>query len=322
MKILRRQSVVKGILSLGLLGLLSAALIIAACGGTSEARTTPTDPTSPATSNGQTGNTLPAGKGTLPGGSGTLPGGSDTLPVGSGTLPGSLPASEFGSAVRSTSVQYSTNQQVGIWVNGLGLVTISPDIAVLNVGVEARGKTVQDARNQAAEAMDRIMQALKARNIESKDITTQFFNISPEYVWNDRTRLQDLVGYRVNNQVTVKIREMESTGPIIDELVEAGGDLARIQGISFIREDSKPFESQARKLAVEDLMAKAQQYADLTGVTLGAPIFLSETGGFTAKTAPAAMDMAFAEAGARVATPISGGELNVTISVQGVFSME
>ena len=301
MKVLRGQSIVKGILSISLLGLLSAALIIAACGGTSEASTTPTDAGNPAPSNGQPGNILPAI---------------------SDTQPGSLPESKLGAGVRSTSVQYSTNQQVGIWVNGLDSVTVSPDIAVLNVGVEGKGKTVQDARNQAAEAMDRIMKALDARNIDSKDIKTQFFNISPEYVWNDRTRQQDLVGYRVNNQVTVKVREIDSAGPVIDDLVEAGGDLARVQGISFIREDTKPFESQARKLAVEDLMEKAQQYADLTGVKLGTPIFLSETGGFTAKTAPAAMDARFAGAEAKVATPISVGELNVSISVQGVFAME
>ena len=301
MKILRGQSLVKGILSVSLLGLLSAALIIAACGGTSEASPTPRETGNTAGSSGQPGNILPAG---------------------SDAPPGSLPASEFGSAARSTSVQYSTNQQVGIWVNGLGSVTVSPDIAVLNVGVEAKDKTVEDARNQAAEAMDQIMQALKARNIDNKDIKTQFFNISPEYVWNDRTRQQDLVGYRVNNQVTVKVRDIDSAGPVIDDVVEAGGNLARIQGISVIRENTKPFESQARKLAVEDLMEKAQQYADLTGVKLGAPIFLSETGGFTVKTAPAAMDAGFAESSARASTPISVGELNVQISVQGVFAME
>ena len=299
MKILRGQSVVKGILSLSLVGLLSASLIIAACGGTSEARTAPTDTGSPA-SNGQPGNILPAG---------------------SGTLPGSLPASELGAGVSSTSVQYGGNQQAGIWVNGLGAVTVSPDIAVLSVGVEGKAKTVEEARNQAAEAMDRIMQALEARKIESKDIKTQFFNISPQYVYNDRTRQQELVGYRVNNQVTVKIRDMEAAGPTIDELVEAGGDLARIQGISFTKENTKALESQARKLAVEDLLAKAQQYADLAGVKLGAPIFLSETSGFTAKTAPAALDRGFAEASA-VTTPISGGELTINISVQGVFAME
>ena len=179
----------------------------------------------------------------------------------------------------SPSVQYTANQQVGIWVTGRGEVTALPDLVTLSVGVESRATTVQSARVQAAEAMDKMLEALEARGIQGPDVQTQFFNISPEYVWNDRDRRQELVGYIVTNQVSVKIRDLDSAGLVIDEVAEAGGDLVRINSVRFGIEDTTALQSQARENAVVDLMAKAQQFADLTNVTLGKLVFLSETGG-------------------------------------------
>jgi len=213
---------------------------------------------------------------------------------------------------------------VGIWVTGQGEVTASPDLAIINAGVEARDSTVEAARSQAAQAMGRMVQALNARGIKSGDIQTRFFNISPEYVWNNARNRQELVGYIVNNQVTVRTRDIGNVGLIIDELAERGGDLVRIQGVSFTVENTEALESQAREKAVANLRAKAQQFAQLTGVQLGKPIFLSESGGFV----PMVESYAFKALGARESvaaleppTPISGGELTVTITVQGVFSI-
>ena len=123
-------------------------------------------------------------------------------------------------------------------MSGVGEVSAVPDLAILTAGVEATAKTVQEARNQAAEAMDRMMQALTDQGVTAEEIQTRFFNISPEYIWNRTKEQQELVGYRVSNQISVKIRDLGSTGLIIDELAVAGGDLARIQGISFTVEDT------------------------------------------------------------------------------------
>ena len=285
----------KGKLLVIMLGLTSALLLIAACGGASEA--------------------IPAATATS----------EPTAAVGAGTSP--LPQPIAGGetaevAQASSTIQYSTNQQVGIWVTGRGEVTTVPDLSVLEAGVEARAPTVGEANSQAAQAMDRIIQVLKARGIQDTDIQTRFFNISPEYVWNDTKRRQELVGYRVSNQATVKIRDVDSVGPIIDEVATTGGDLVRIQSVRFTVEDRKALETQAREKAVQVLMAKAEQFAKLTGVQLGRLVFLSESGGFTPR--PVTIERAFAEAApvAAAVTPISVGELKVVVSLQGVFAIE
>ena len=234
----------------------------------------------------------------------------------SGTVP--VPRS----AITSPSIQYTSNQQVGISVTGRGEVTAKPDLALLSIGVEARAATVVAARDQAAQAMSQIIKALVDRGIQDTDIQTRFFNISPEYRFDRENQRQELVGYRVSNQVSAKIRAIDDTGPILDEVTAAGGDLVRIQGISFTIEDRKALESLARERAVEDLMAKAQQLAQLTDVQLGKLVFLSESGGFIAR--PTADFRTFAEAAPAPAieTPISAGELKVTTTMQGVFSIQ
>ena len=237
-----------------ILGLMSVLLLVAACGGKSEA--------SP-------GAVIP-------------PEQIIVEATGSQPLPKVTAGLETGALTESGgNVLYNTNQQVGIWVTGRGEVTTTPDLALLETGVEARAVTVAEANGEAARAMDRIMAVLKTRGIEEKDIQTRFFNISPEYVWNESKRRQELVGYIVTNQATVKIRNLGSVGPIIDEVATAGGDLVRIQGIRFTVEDTAAVESQAREKAVENLTTKAQQFAELTGVKLGRLVFLSESGGFT-----------------------------------------
>ena len=337
-KITRKYGLTRGKILVLTVAMLSALLLIAACGGASRAGTTePTDPPGP--TNGAATSTVVAPQPTeteeLP--EPSLNGGANPLP-----LPGTGPSGkgpetetamstfESGIALGGSTgipsfatIQYGANQQVGLSVTGRGQVTTTPDLAILNVGIEAKGETVEEARIRAARAMDRMVQALNARGLQSGDIQTQFFNIGPDYIYNRSTERQELIGYRVNNQVSVKIRDMGDVGVIINEVATAGGDLARIQGVSFTVEDTEALESQAREKAVANLIAKAQQFAQLAGVQLGKPIYLSESGGFAPRIEPfAGRNFELFTAATAPDTPISGGELKVTITVQGVFSIE
>ncbi len=257
-----------------------------------------------------------------------LPGGSQVQPVigapaGGGSLPqntGSSPASGY--TTFASQVQAYGSQQSGIWVSGTGRVVVIPDLALLSLGVEARAKTVQQARDQAATAMDQVMTVLTANGIDKKDIQTQYFNIQPEYVWNDFAKRQEITGYTVTNTISVKARNLEGLGVLVDRVADAGGDLIRINNISFTVENPDLYVAQAREAAVKDAMSKAQQFAKLTGVTLGKLEYIAESG----SNIPIVRDYAEAKmltaGGAAPPTPISPGEIDVTISVQAVFGIE
>lgn len=212
-----------------------------------------------------------------------------------------------------------TSQWMGIWVSGQGKVSVVPDVAILTLGIEAQAPTVEQAMDEAAVAMDQVMATLRANGIAETDIKTQWFNIYPVRRWLDGG-YELLLGYRVTNMVTVNIRDVEATGPVIDAVANAGGDLIRIQGVSFTIDDPSQYYAEARAEAVADATAKAQQLADLSGVQLGKPFYISESGGFV----PIYRDygMAMLEGGSVPTTSISPGETEITLTVQMAFAIQ
>jgi uncharacterized protein YggE len=217
-----------------------------------------------------------------------------------------------------------SQQDTGLWVNGEGKVSASPDIALLRLGVEAQKPTVAEAQNEAVSAMDKIMKVLKGKGIADKDIQTQQFNIYPVRRWievPDKERKEELIGYRVNNIVVVKIRKVKDTGSVIDDVVKAGGDATRIDSISFTIDDPTQLYKEARDKAVQDAMMKAEQIANVAGIALGKPIYISEGATFPP---PVVRDYNEAKAlGAPApATAISPGELEYRINVRMVYAIE
>ena len=222
-----------------------------------------------------------------------------------------------GDARFSSQVIPGNGTVAGISVSGQGQASRVPNLATLNLGVEAFRDTVQAARDDAANAMEGVIDVLKNRGIENRDIQTRFFNINPRFERNG----QNIVGFQVSNQLTVKIRNLDNVGTIIDEVTRAGGDLTRFQGINFSIEDTKPLEEQARAAAVADMTAKANQLAQLTGVQLGQPYSITETGGFSPIRA-ASLDRAFFSAEAAAPTQILAGEVDVTVTLQAMYAVQ
>ncbi len=212
------------------------------------------------------------------------------------------------------------NQQSGIWVNGQGKVTVAPDVAILQVGVQTKSASVADAQSQASTAMDKVMSALTGNGVAQKDIKTTSFNISQVTKWDDKTQTQIVIGYQVSNTVTAKIRTLSKVGIVIDAVAAAGGDLTRINGITFTLDDPTAAMNQARDKAMADAKAKAVQLAKDGEVTLGKPTFISDNSYVPTPpmyAVPAAKDAA---AGS-VATPISPGEMDITVNVQVTYAI-
>ena len=127
------------------------------------------------------------------------------------------------------------SQPTGISVTGEGKVTVTPDLAVLSVGVEAIADTVAQAQSQASEAMAAISTAIKNSGVEDKDIQTQYFRIEQRLDWDSFRETSTVIGYMVTNTVTAKIRLLPEesytldykAGNVIENAVTAGGDLIR-----------------------------------------------------------------------------------------------
>lgn len=207
----------------------------------------------------------------------------------------------------------------GISVSGSGSAFGAPDVAVLQLGASVLKPSVAEARQEAASAMEGVLDSMKDNDIEEKDIQTTRFSVHAEYDY-DRGE-QELRGFRVTNIVTAKLRDIDKTGEVLDDAIKAGGDLVEVQSVSFTIDDPEELREEARREAVEDARQKAETLAELTDVKLGKPLSISESGGAVPIPYRGA-----AEAGLAVEeeapTAIEVGELEMTIDVQIVYDIE
>jgi uncharacterized protein YggE len=213
-------------------------------------------------------------------------------------------------------VQPPTQVQ-GISVSGTGEASGPPDLALLDLGVSVEGKTVKEARDRAAEAMNDVLKAIKDDGVADEDIQTRQFRIEPEYEFPDGKQV--LRGFRVTNIVEVKVRDLDGLGEVIDDVTEAGGDVVQVQGLRFTIEDPEALRAQARQEAMADARAKAESLAELADVKLGKPISINERADVPP---PIFFEAAPLARGVEEATPIEPGELEVSITVDVLFAID
>lgn len=213
------------------------------------------------------------------------------------------------------------NQQKGIWVSGQGKVPATPDTAILTLGVSAQATSVAQAQSQAAAAMDQVKNALTGNGVAEKDIQTQNFSIQQVTRYDKDKQEEVVIGYQVSNMVVAKIRTIEKAGAIIDAVAAAGGDLTRINGMSFTVDNPKAYYDQAREQAMNDAKAKAEQIARLAGVTLGLPTYISDVSYQVPSPLPVYSRVDSA-AGSAPTTSISPGQMDITLTVQVAYVIQ
>jgi len=231
-----------------------------------------------------------------------------------GVTPPSAPKAESWSG-------FFSQQSTGIWVSGEGKVSVVPDVAILNLGVEVQADTVAEAQNYATTVMTAVLTELDNQDVAEKDIQTRRFSIYPVRRWSEKDAKEILIGYRVTNTVTAKVRDVDETGTIIDAVAKAGGDYIRINSISFTVDDPTPYYEEAREKAMADAEAKAKQLADLSNVKLGKISYISEGGAIpiVRESFVGAVPM---PAAAPAPTPISPGETEIRLTVQVAYSIQ
>jgi uncharacterized protein YggE len=206
----------------------------------------------------------------------------------------------------------------GISVQGTGKIAGTPDTLTISFGVAVTEDSVTAAVASAAESADAVMAALVSAGVADDDIQTSNYSIYPQYDYRNDT--QELVGYQVNNTVTAKVRDLDAAGAIIDDVAAAGGDAVIVSGVSFSIEDNEELVEAARGAAWDDANTKAEQLAELSGVTLGSPISIVET--FSSPPVPIAFNEASLSAVADTVTPIAPGTQQVAVTLSVEYAIE
>jgi uncharacterized protein YggE len=165
--------------------------------------------------------------------------------------------------------------------------------------------------------MTRVVDELKQSGIEPKDIQTTNFSIEPRYEDRDDGKPAKLVGYHVTNSVYITVRDIKKLGEVLDKVVSLGAN--SIGGITFGLANREVVEMEARKLAMQDAIAKAKLYAEAAGAELGPVMTISESGGYQPyyEKRVAAAPMA-----AQAPVPIEAGTEQVSMQVSVTWELK
>src|SRR5215211_3388693 len=200
-----------------------------------------------------------------------------------------------------------------VTVVGHGEIKGAPDTATVQIGVEAEAATAKDALAQNSAQAQAVQEKLTKLGVDAKDIQTSNFSINPTYASDGR----QVTGYHVSNMVTVKIRQLDQAGTLLDQVVQAGAN--SIQGISFSVENPEALLDQARKAAIENARARATQLAGASGTAVGDVLVISENIGAQPIPMPA---FARAEGAADQAAPVQPGQQSFSVDVQVTFGLK
>ena len=206
-----------------------------------------------------------------------------------------------------------------ITVVGEGVVNIEPNVARTNIGVEVLRPTVEEAAAENTAIVERLLATLTELGIPGEDIQTSGYNVYAERYGASGPVSDEEVQYRVSNSVTVIIRNLDKVGEVLDASIKAGAN--NIYGVEFLLDDATAVRSEARKLAVENAKATAEELAALNGVKVGKILAISEVVGGAGGFYNNSISNFQTGMGGAERTPIQPGQLRLTMQLQLTYEL-
>lgn len=209
-----------------------------------------------------------------------------------------------------------------ISVSGEGVANVAPDMAVISLTVLREAETARAALDANNEAMSKVLAAMKEEGIAERDLQTGAFSVQPRWVYprnkdgeNEEPRI---VGYSVNNTLTVRIRDLSRLGAILDTSVTLGVN----QGgnVVFTNDDQDTVREAARLDAVAKAKAKAEAMTGALGVSLGRITQISENS-YSAPPMPMARAEMAMMAKSADAVPMAAGENEYRVTVNVTWEL-
>lgn len=147
-----------------------------------------------------------------------------------------------------------------ITVAGTGKLKVQPDFATINLSVETKNRNIEDAQTENAEIVRNLVEVLVQHDIDEKDIKTTWYNIYPDHDhYGGR-----VLGHRVSNNLSVKVRDIKNVGKVIDATTTAGA--STVSGVQFGIEESSNAYGEALAKAVESARQKATLISTISGL--------------------------------------------------------
>jgi len=223
-----------------------------------------------------------------------------------------------GSALGNNKVSIADTDDVAqkntVTVNGMGEITVAPDMATINIGLKTEDPDAEAAQTANASLMSKIVAALKNEGIADKDIKTAQYNL---YKTSDYVEGKERNEYYVaSNTVNIVVRDIDKVGEIIDIASSNGAN--SINNIAFSISDDSAFYQEALKLAMANAKGKANAIMGTFGETATVPVTVVEASNGGSIVYNESMVRAYASDSS--STPIESGELTISANVTVTYN--
>ncbi len=208
-----------------------------------------------------------------------------------------------------------------ITVSAEGKTTVVPDLATFSFSVVSQGADPVKLQNDNNAKVNAAIEFVKARGVDAKDIKTSDYNLSPNYVWNQKTGKSSIDGYTLNQSVIVKVRDLSKVAVLLGGLPSNG--INQLGGVNFSVDDQDKFLNQAREEAFTKAKAKAIAMAKYSGARIGKVVTFNESNGGYPGPIYYAKEAGLGMGGPSMppAPTIEPGSQEVTVTVNVVYEL-
>lgn len=159
-----------------------------------------------------------------------------------------------------------------ITVSGEAVVQVVPDKVTIVLGIETWDKDIHIAKQQNTDIHGRAIAAIREIGVRDRDIQTDHLSLEPRY--ESEYSHYNLIGYFVRNSISVVLTDPERVERLITDALTAG--VTHIHGINFETTEFKRHREEARRLALDAALEKAQKMAAVLGKQVGEPVRVTE----------------------------------------------
>ncbi len=203
-------------------------------------------------------------------------------------------------------------------VSGEGKVKVTPDQAAISISVETKGAKATDVKKENDTKIDAVLKYIKKMNIAKEDFQTQRVNLYPNYDYEKKKS-----NYMATQTVVVLLKDLNKYDTLMDGLVDLG--INRIDNVEFKSSKMEALQTEARKLAIQNAKAKAEDFVSVLNQKVGKAMTISDNSQAYYPPRPMyemkAMAMADGGGGSPRET-LATGEIELVVNVSVSFVLE
>jgi uncharacterized protein YggE len=211
-----------------------------------------------------------------------------------------------------------------IIVSGTSEKGLDPNLVSMTVEVWSKAQTAKVAQQTAANQFKQVKKVFDDFKIKKEDIQTDNYSLNPEYVYDQKTQTNKMVGFRVVQSLIVTLRKVDEAGPFLDALVtdkqvkDAG---VNVNSINWDSDKRQQTEVSALGDAVRATKVKAEEIAKAAGVKIKGVSRISHGTSAAQPPMPMVRNFAMKAMGDAAPTELSAGQIKVRVEVTAEYEI-